>query len=324
MAERSQVEIDRDRVTVLLLINCLLIKKAYHIFVTILSNRQTFQQMLPQNRQSIMEQYNNINRRLQCNLGVLSYISDVYFNKVAAQQPNRIQFPVILLTPPEMPELRLLYKRLQDLYPDAIEFLKLKIQQMKQQGDPQAQPVQGGNIQSPSIALLPPNVQRSIQQQSQQMPMHQAQKMGQTPQQNLMQPPQQHQNFPQYSMTQTQTPPHYQSPQMNILQQSQRPGQALGGVPQKMQPPPQSQRQPQLQAQHAQSQANKQMDMQFTGGGITPQMIAKDPDMLVFGDPSGFMGDLKNPSSSMPMLSISPQQILLQQLPNNDMSMDFF
>lgn len=133
MSDRRQLNLDRDRVTVLLLLNALLIKKAYSIYVGVLSNQHTFQLMLPENRQAVLEQFNNVNRRLQCNLGVLLYISDVYHNKAAAQQGNRFQFPVILSTPPDMPELRQLYKRLQDLYPEAIQFLKTKMQHMKQQ-----------------------------------------------------------------------------------------------------------------------------------------------------------------------------------------------
>lgn len=154
MSDRRKLEIDQDRVTVLLLINSLLIKKAHSIYATILSNRQTIQQLQPQNRQSILEQYNNINRRLQCNLSVLSYINDTYVNEEAARQPNRLQFPVILSTPPEMPELRLLYKRLQDLYPEAMQFLKLKIQQMKKQQEAQGRSTQG-NPQNAGSALNP-------------------------------------------------------------------------------------------------------------------------------------------------------------------------
>lgn len=177
MSDRRQLNLDRDRVTVLLLINALLIKKAYSLYAGVLSNQQTFQQMPPQSRQAVLEQFNNVNRRLQCNLGVLLYISDSYHNKAAAQQPNRFQFPVILSTPPEMPELRQLYKRLQDLYPEAIQFLKSKIQHMKQ--DQQQQQNQNQNQNRNQITKT---------QLQQQMPML-SQPKGY--------PPQQHQNHNQ-------------------------------------------------------------------------------------------------------------------------------
>ena len=131
MSARRQIDLDSDRATVLLLINAQLIKKAYTVYVNILSNQQALQQLLPQSRQELLEQYNNWNRRLQCNLSVLAYISDLYHNKAAAQQPNRLQFPVILSAPADTPELKALYKRLQDLYPEAIQFLKMKIQQIQ-------------------------------------------------------------------------------------------------------------------------------------------------------------------------------------------------
>lgn len=129
---RRQIDIDKDRATVLLLINTHLIKKAYQMYVSFLSNPPALQLLAPQGRQQVLEQYLNLNKRLQCNLSVLSYINDTYHNKAAAQQPNRLQFPVILLAPAELPELRQLYKRLQDLYPEALQFLKAKLQQIKQ------------------------------------------------------------------------------------------------------------------------------------------------------------------------------------------------
>ncbi|QEL61750.1 hypothetical protein CJJ09_003906 [Candidozyma auris] len=175
---RRQVDIDRDRITVLLLINVQLLKKAYQM-------------------QQVLEQYSNLNRRLQCNLSVLSYINDTYHNKAAAQQPNRLQFPVILSAPAELPELRQLYKRLQDLYPEALQFLKVKLQQMKQQQEMQ----RPGMVQHPS------------QQQQSQM-------------QQLSQQPQQHPQRPMPSTNlsqQSQAPQSQQQPQQQQLPQHQSP-----------------------------------------------------------------------------------------------------
>ncbi|PVH16308.1 uncharacterized protein CXQ87_004180 [Candidozyma duobushaemuli] len=147
---RRQIDIDKDRATVLLLINTHLIKKAYQMYVSLLSNPPALQSLAPQGRQQVLEQYSNLNKRLQCNLSVLSYINDTYHNKAAAQQPNRLQFPVILSAPAELPELRQLYKRLQDLYPEALQFLKAKLQQIKQH--------QG--MQRPGMVQLPPQNQQ--------------------------------------------------------------------------------------------------------------------------------------------------------------------
>lgn len=152
---RRQIDIDKDRATVLLLINTHLIKKAYQMYVSFLSNPPALQLLAPQGRQQVLEQYLNLNRRLQCNLSVLSFINDTYHNKVAAQQPNRLQFPVILLAPLELPELRPLYKRLQDLYPEGLRFLKAKLQQVKEQGMHQGMQ-RPGMVQQPSQAQQGP------------------------------------------------------------------------------------------------------------------------------------------------------------------------
>lgn len=265
MSERRPIDLDRDRATVLLLINSLLIKKAYHIYVSILSNQQALLQLLPQGRQLVFEQYNNLNRRLQCNLLVLSFISDLYHNKAATQQPNRLKFPVILSAPTEMPELRHLYKRLQDLYPDALQFLKMKIHQMKMQQELRAAPP------------APAPQQRAQNHTS----------IPQAPPPSQQPPPTQAQNFNQFNAQ-----PQYNSSQVNLLQRRAPPAQAA---------PP-------------------NVDMGFNAS-ISPQMVAKEPDMLAFG--GSFAGGFQN-SQTGPMLSISPHQILQQQSGNNDFSMDFF
>lgn len=125
------LELDRERVTCLLLINAQLIKKAYTLHNNFLGNPQALQQLPPQTRSALQDQHNNLSRRVQCNIAVLAFINDKYHNKAAAQQPNRPQFPIILSAPQDMPELNAYYKKLQDLYPEALHFLKMKIQQMK-------------------------------------------------------------------------------------------------------------------------------------------------------------------------------------------------
>lgn len=163
---RSPLELDRERVSCLLLINTQLLKKAYGIYVNIIGNPQQLQQLPPHTKQSVLEQYQNLSRRVQCNISVLSYISEKYHNKGAPPTQNRIQFPVILSPPPEMPELNNLYRKLQDLYPDALQYLKLKIQQMRYQqeaagGHPQA-PFQGQGQGSPMASSLENNSPMSV------------------------------------------------------------------------------------------------------------------------------------------------------------------
>lgn len=310
MSSPRKIDQDRDRVTVLLLINSLLIKKAYNIYVTILSNQQTIQRMLHQSRQNILDQYNNLNRRLQCNLSVLSYINDLYHNKAAAQQPNRLQFPVILTAPVEMPELKLLYKRLHDLYPEAIQFLKMKIQQMKQQQLQQPVEFQGRQVlqgqQQPQGQQSQLNQQQAKQfqvQHQQQMPIQQ-----QVPLQQQQRPPhpqlqlqkQQQQSFSQFSMGQGQSHQQFNSPPMNVPSQRSSQG---NGAP-----------------------INPLISQQPLKG------FSLDPVNKDLTDTAGFSasdvgsGNFQMDSinqNGQPML-ISPQQILLQQGGNNEFSMGFF
>lgn len=149
---KTPLQIDRERVTCLLLINSQLIKKAYSLYANILSNPQHIQQLLPAARTALQDQHSNLSRRVQCNITVLAFINDKYHNKAAAAQPNRLQFPIILSAPQDMPELNNYYRKLQELYPEALHFLKIKIQQMKYQQE------NGANLQQ----------QQQFQQQQQQ------------------------------------------------------------------------------------------------------------------------------------------------------------
>ena len=297
MSDSSKIDIDRDRVTVLLLINSLLIKKAYNIYVTILSNQQTIKRMLHQSRQSILDQYNNLNRRLQCNLSVLAYINDQYHNKAAAQQPNRLQFPVILTAPAEMPELKLLYKRLHDLYPEAIQYLKLKIMQIKQlQLQLQQLPQQSEDFQRRQhqhSQQQAKQFQLSQQQTSMQLQL-QHQGTPQVPQQ----PQKQQQPFSLYSMTQGQPNQQFNSPQMNMTQQR-----AIGAA-----------------------QLNTQVAHQSKS--LPNDGLSKDSsDGLFNTDEGGFSGfqDMGSTTKGGAPMLISPQQILLQQgSGNNEYNLGFF
>lgn len=127
------VSIDRERVTCLLVINTQLIRKTIEIYNQV-KNSQTFQQIPPATQKGLMETYQNCTRRIHCNLLVLTYIHEKYHGN--PQQPVQSQqkatFPIIMSAPQEMPELNQFYTKLQDLYPEAVQFLKMKIQQMRQ------------------------------------------------------------------------------------------------------------------------------------------------------------------------------------------------
>lgn len=140
--KRNPLDLDRERVTCLLLINAQLMKKAINIYVNVLTNQQTMQQIPPQNKQTILELYQNCTRRIHCNLSVLSYLHEKYHTDPNQPTPtNRAQFPIIMSAPQDMPELQQMYTKLQDLYPEALQFLKVKINQMRKQsqGQPNAQ-----------------------------------------------------------------------------------------------------------------------------------------------------------------------------------------
>lgn len=140
--KRNPLDLDRERVTCLLLINAQLMKKAVNIYVNVLTNQQTMQQIPPQNKQTILELYQNCTRRIHCNLSALSYLHEKYHTDPNQQtSTNRAQFPIIMSAPQDMPELQQLYNKLQDLYPEALQFLKVKINQMRKlsQGQPNTQ-----------------------------------------------------------------------------------------------------------------------------------------------------------------------------------------
>lgn len=154
---KSPLELDRDRVTCLLLINSQLMKKAISLYTRFLSKQQTLAQLSPQTKQTVMESFQNCTRRIHCNLTVLSYIHEKYHTDPSLQQVsnNKNSFPVIMAPPQDMPELNHLYSKLQELYPEALQYLKAKLQQMRKQQQPQ---------QSSQVPLL---LQQPLQQSSQ-------------------------------------------------------------------------------------------------------------------------------------------------------------
>ncbi|KSA03734.1 uncharacterized protein AC631_00546 [Debaryomyces fabryi] len=75
--------------------------------------------------------------------------------------------------PQDMPELQQLYNKLQDLYPEALQFLKVKINQMRKQSQGQPNVQQQPNAQQPrstSQSTQPPFSNSQIPQQMQPSP----------------------------------------------------------------------------------------------------------------------------------------------------------
>ncbi|KAK6456721.1 uncharacterized protein RJT20DRAFT_33990 [Scheffersomyces xylosifermentans] len=180
-ANIAPLGLDRERVTCLLLINTHLMKKAINIYLTVLCNPQAQQQMPPQARQSAIESYQNCTRRLHCNLSVLNYIHEKYHSD-PSQEPshNKASFPIMLSPPQEMPELIQLYTKLQELYPEALQFLKSKLQQMKKQQQFQQSGQAPPQNQPPQLQQQqPPQQHSSIMQGQQIIPPRQQQQMPQ-------------------------------------------------------------------------------------------------------------------------------------------------
>lgn len=130
---KDTLELDRERVACLLVINTHLFKRAIKIYTNVLTNQTALQQLLPQNKQAILSQYQNYIRTIHCNLAVLSYIHEKYTKEPGQVPTNKTQFPIIMSAPPDMPELNLLYLKLRELYPEAVQFWKAKINNIRQQ-----------------------------------------------------------------------------------------------------------------------------------------------------------------------------------------------
>ncbi|KAK6201462.1 uncharacterized protein RJT21DRAFT_35370 [Scheffersomyces amazonensis] len=177
---RNPLDLDRERVTCLLLINTHLMKKSINIYNNMLCNPQAMQSMPQEAKSAAIESYQNCIRRLHCNLTVLNYIHEKYHNDASQQSSQtKASFPIILSPPTDMPELTQLYNKLQDLYPEAMQYIKLKLQQMKKQHFQQQQQ------QVPPQAPLPPQQQQ--QQQQQQLQQQQQQQPQMAPQQKAIQ-----------------------------------------------------------------------------------------------------------------------------------------
>ena len=198
----NPLDLDRERVTCLLLINTQLMKKAISIYHNVLS-QAALQQLPPQSKQAIIESYQNCTRRIHCNLTVLSYIHDKYHSE-SGQVLNKATFPIMMTPPQDMPELANLYGKLQELYPEALEYLKGKIGELRRQQ--QQKGTQPQQQQQPQIQH-----QQQLQQQQQQQQQQQHQPQQQPQQQQF----QQNQQFQQLMVT----PSYNKDPQNDYIQQ---------------------------------------------------------------------------------------------------------
>ena len=294
---RTGVQLERERVTCLLLINTQLMKKAINLYVNILTNQQALQLLPPQNKQSIIELYQNCTRRLHCNLAVLSTVHEKYHTTVPQPaQPNKPQFPVIMSAPPDMPELNQLYTKLQELYPDAVRFLKMKYQQLRKQaqGSPTGQmPGMGSGT---NVNGLSQNMQtmQNIQTMPQNM---QAMPQGMQNMQNMQNMPQNiPQNMQNINMQNMQNMP---MPQ-NIMQQTPTYSPALSQALQPVMTP---------------SSAT------FASGNKDNFMMPSQQSQFSGFNPQAMNSGYQNVSQEPQMLAMSPQQILQQA---NTGTMDFY
>ncbi|MCH0629622.1 hypothetical protein JNB11_06575 [Kocuria palustris] len=170
---KLEVEVDRERATLLLVINTHLIKKALSVYNGVFLNQKALSQMQTHERQQLMDLYQHYTRRIHCNLGVLLYIHEKYQGDPTN---SKMKFPIILNAPPDMAELSPLYNKLQELYPEAVQYLKMKINQMKQQQQQQQQQQQPQHLQQQQ------HQQHLQQQQLQQQQLQQQQHHQQPPQ----------------------------------------------------------------------------------------------------------------------------------------------
>ncbi|EGW35228.1 uncharacterized protein SPAPADRAFT_58434 [Spathaspora passalidarum NRRL Y-27907] len=190
--DRAPLSLDRERVTCLLLVNAHLMKKAINIYHSVLSN-QMFQQMPEKERARALDSYQNCTRRIHCNLSVLNHLHDKYHGDPSQPlPPSRPTFPIMLSAPADMPELVQLYSKLQELYPEAMQFIKMKIQQMKNSKHfQQQQQQQQQQLQMQQSQQQQQQMQQHQDPQTQQLQQQQAQLSHQSPMQSQQFPPQQ-------------------------------------------------------------------------------------------------------------------------------------
>lgn len=268
-----------------------------------LNNQQLMQQMTPENRAMLSNVYNNYIRRLQCNLATLNYLYEKYHSTQHLPVAAKASFPMILSAPPDMPELNQLYSKLQELYPEAVQYFKLKFEESRKQ---QAFPVQQQSQPQPQQHSLHQQLPPQAQQQALQLPS------------NAVAQPVQQQSFRQLS---TGSEPGPQIiPQRVPLQPHQQQQQPQQQLQQQFQQQFQQQQQLQQQQQQAQQAQQAQQSQSFDDLLLTDGFNPSS-DSLGGAGPSDFNPNYNN--GSFQLSTLSPQQILQQANENTPLSQDF-
>lgn len=122
--KKNLLDIDKKRVSCLLLINTQLMKRFIAIYHKFFCNIQFFKTISSHNKQKIFELFQNCARRIHCNLMVLAYIQENYHHQqIFNKKKSKFSYPIIMTTLPDFPELNELYLKLQSLYAQEYELL---------------------------------------------------------------------------------------------------------------------------------------------------------------------------------------------------------
>lgn len=178
MNQVNLVELDKKRIQILLSINTVLLKKCSQL------QRQMFPEMESQQAQP-REQFQNYMKRVHMNLSCLATINERHNGSGQPPNPSKPQFPTTITPPQEMPELVDLYSELQQVYPEAVQFIQRRIIMMRQQQQMQ-QSQQMQQQQQQQQQMQPQQIQQQMQQQMQ-LQQHQLQQQQQIQPQQFMQ-----------------------------------------------------------------------------------------------------------------------------------------
>ncbi|KAK9261115.1 hypothetical protein V1519DRAFT_492085 [Lipomyces tetrasporus] len=191
MTDMMKLELDRKRVTLVLEINA-------ELFLESIQIQKASEGDPEKARQDAT--FIHCMKRLQCNLAYLAGVAD------RGKITHAPQYPQILIPPPDVARLVEPYKKLQELFRDAVtalQAMQLQQQQQQQQHQHQHQPSQNSPQLLSQPQMLPQQVpglqqqqyQLQLQQQLQQQKLQQQQQLEQQQQQQLQQ--QQLQQFQQ-------------------------------------------------------------------------------------------------------------------------------
>lgn len=107
------------------------------------------------------EQFQNYMKRVHMNLSCLATINDRHNGSGQPSNPSKPQFPTTITPPQEMPELVDLYSELQQVYPEAVQFIQRRIIMLRQQQQMQ----QSQQMQQHQQQMQQQQIQQQTQQQ---------------------------------------------------------------------------------------------------------------------------------------------------------------